>query len=88
MQNRRSFLKLSAAGSLGMLLINPVTGMPLVGNDRKSYGVGLQLYSIRDAMAADVKGTLKKVSDMGYKNMELAGYSNGKFYGFSPAEFK
>ena len=25
---------------------------------------------------------------MGYKNMELAGYSNGKFYGFSPAEFK
>jgi len=88
MQNRRSFLKLSAAGSLGMLLINPVTGMPLVGNDRKSYGVGLQLYSIRDAMAADVKGTLKKVSDMGYKNMELAGYSNGKFYGFSPVEFK
>ena len=88
MQNRRSFLKLSAAGSLGMLLINPVTGMPLVGNDRKSFCVGLQLYSIRDAMAADVKGTLKKVSDMGYKNMELAGYSNGKFYGFSPAEFK
>jgi len=88
MQNRRSFLKLSAAGSLGMLLLNPVTGMPLVGNDRKSYGVGLQLYSIRDAMAADVKGTLKKVSDMGYKNMELAGYSNGKFYGFSPVEFK
>ena len=88
MQNRRSFLKLSAAGSLGMLLLNPVTGMALVGNDRKSYGVGLQLYSIRDAMAADVKGTLKKVSDMGYKNMELAGYSNGKFYGFSPAEFK
>ena len=88
MQNRRSFLKLSAAGSLGMLLLNPVTGMPLVGDDRKKFGVGLQLYSIRDAMAADVKGTLKKVSDMGYKNMELAGYSNGKFYGFSPAEFK
>jgi len=88
MQNRRSFLKLSAAGSLGMLLINPVTGMPLVGDDRKKFGVGLQLYSIRDAMAADVKGTLKKVSDMGYKNMEMAGYSNGKFYGFSPAEFK
>ena len=55
--------------------------------DRKSFGVGLQLYTIRDAMSADVKGTLKKVSDIGYKNLELAGYSEGKFYGFKPAEF-
>lgn len=56
--------------------------------DRKSFGVGLQLYSIRDAMSADVPGTLKKVSDIGYKNLELAGYADGKFYGYKPAEFK
>jgi len=56
--------------------------------DRKSYGVGIQLYTIRDAMTADVRGTLKKVSDIGYKNLELAGYSDGKFYGITPAEFK
>ncbi|HCY42428.1 MAG TPA: xylose isomerase, partial [Prolixibacteraceae bacterium] len=27
-------------------------------------------------------------SDMGFKNLELAGYADGKFYGFAPAEFK
>ena len=56
--------------------------------DRKSFGVGLQLYSIRDAMTADVPGTLKKVSDMGYINLELANYADGKFYGHTPKEFK
>ncbi len=88
MQNRREFLKISAAGSLGMMLLSSATGIPGVGNNRKSYGVGIQLYSIRDAMSADVRGTLKKVSDIGYKNLELAGYSEGKFYGFSPSDFK
>jgi len=53
-----------------------------------SYGVGLQLYTIRDAMDADKLGSLKKVADMGYKNLELAGYSDGKFYGMEPADFK
>ncbi len=88
MKNRREFLKVSAVGSVGMMLLGATESMAAVGDDRKKFGVGLQLYTIRDAMAADVKGTLKKVSDLGFKNMELAGYSNGKFYGFSPAEFK
>ena len=88
MQNRREFLKISAAGSLGMMLLSSATSIPGVGNNRKSYGVGIQLYSIRDAMSADVRGSLKKVSDIGYKNLEMAGYSEGKFYGFSPSDFK
>jgi len=88
MQNRRSFLKISAAGSLGMMFLNSAASIPAIGTDRKKYGVGIQLYSIRDAMSVDVRGTLKKVSDIGYKNLELAGYSEGKFYGFSPSDFK
>ena len=39
-------------------------------------------------MASDVPGSLKKVSDLGYKYLELADYSDGKFYGYAPAEFK
>ena len=35
--------------------------------------VGLQLYSIRDDMAKDFKGTLQKVKDMGYDGVEFAG---------------
>jgi sugar phosphate isomerase/epimerase len=50
--------------------------------------IGLQLYTIRDAMAADVPGTLKIVSDLGYKYVELANYAEGKFYGYEPLEFK
>ena len=88
MTNRRDFLKISAAGSLSMMLFGPLSANALSAVDRKSFGVGLQLYTIRDAMAADPKGTLKKVSDLGYKNLELAGYANGKFYGFKPSEFK
>jgi sugar phosphate isomerase/epimerase len=38
-------------------------------------------------MDADVPGSLKKVSDLGYKYVELASYSEGKFYGYTPAEF-
>ncbi len=88
MQNRREFLKMSATGSVAMMLLGSAGCASGAGKDRKSFGVGIQLYSIRDAMTADVPGTLKKVSDIGYKNLELAGYSNGKFYGFSPADFK
>jgi sugar phosphate isomerase/epimerase len=39
-------------------------------------------------MKSDPKGTLKKLADMGYKVVEHAGYADGKFYGFTPAEFK
>lgn len=84
-QNRRDFLRTSAAGALGMAVLSP---MGLVSCTPKSTGVGLQLYSIRDAMDQDVPGSLKKVADMGYKFLEMAGYSDGKFYGHTPEEFK
>ena len=87
-QNRRDFLKISAAGALGVMAFGPLGCKQAATIDRKSFGVGLQLYSIRDAMGADVSGSLKKVSDLGYKNLELASYSNGQFYGYAPAEFK
>ena len=87
-QNRRDFLKISAAGALGIVALGPQACTIAVASDKKSYGVGLQLYSIRDAMAEDVPGSLKKVSDLGYKYLEMAGYSDGQFYGYTPADFK
>ena len=50
--------------------------------------VGLQLCSVRDDMKNDPKGSLKKLADMGYRVVEHAGYSDRKFYGFEPSEFK
>ena len=49
---------------------------------------GLALYTVRDDMGIDAKATLKAVADAGYKNIEAAGYEDGKFYGMSPSEFR
>jgi sugar phosphate isomerase/epimerase len=38
--------------------------------------VAVQLYSIRDACAKDLPGTLKEVARMGYQGVEFAGYHN------------
>ncbi len=53
----------------------------------KKFG-GLALYTVRDAMTKDPKGTLKAVADAGYAYVEAANYADGKFYGMTPAEFK
>lgn len=87
MHNRREFFKISAAGAIGLTVLGPLACTPKVV-DRKTFGVGIQLYTLRDAMAADALGSLKKLSDLGYKNLELANYTDGKFYGFAPKELK
>lgn len=38
--------------------------------------VGVQLYTVRDAMQKDFDGTLAKVAAIGYKEVEFAGYFN------------
>lgn len=86
-QSRREFIKLSAAGALGAIVFSEYACKAKV-TDPKSFGVGLQLYTIRDAMGTDAPGSLKQVSDMGYKYVELAGYADGKFYGYEPAAFR
>lgn len=50
--------------------------------------IGLQLYSVREAMKTDVSGTVARVGEMGYKFVETAGYADGKFYGMDPVAFK
>lgn len=97
-QSRREFLRVSAAGAVGVFTLSQyackiaakAAVQPAVASvtDPKSFGIALQLYTIRDAMAVDVPGSLKRVSDAGYKYLELAGYTDGKFYGYEPVEFR
>lgn len=47
----------------------------------KNYGI--QLYSVRDAMANDMAGTMQKIADLGYKYVEFAG-----FFGHTAEEVK
>jgi sugar phosphate isomerase/epimerase len=91
--SRRDFLKLSSTGALGAVLLSN-TNWKTMGSlaSTTAYdklpGVGLQLYTIRDAIGKDLAGSLKKVSDIGYKYLELADYDDGKFYRKAPEEFK
>ena len=94
-RSRREFLRLSAAGTVGAMVLGHYScktkgtgATETEAADPRTFGVGLQLYTIRDAMGTDVQGSLKKVSDMGYKYLELASYADGKFYGYEPAEFR
>jgi sugar phosphate isomerase/epimerase len=81
MTTRRSFLKTSAVLSAG-LLVAP----RLFAYDKKY--IGLQLYTVRDHMAADPTGTLAKVAQIGYNSVEGATYTGDeKFYGMDPATF-
>jgi sugar phosphate isomerase/epimerase len=50
--------------------------------------IGIQLYSVRDAMRTDPVGTIEKLGAMGYKTVETAGYSDGKLYGMNPVDFR
>ncbi len=86
-RSRRDFLKVSAAGALGALVFSQYS---CKNAGKKVPGIGLQLYTIRDAMDADALGSLKKVSDAGYKYLETAGYTvaDRKFYNHDPAEFR
>ncbi len=49
--------------------------------------VGLQLYTLREEMGKDPDGTLKRVAEIGYKEVESFGYAAGKFFGKTPKEY-
>ena len=49
----------------------------------KTLPVAVQVYSVRDDAAADFAGTMKKIKEIGYDGVELAG-----LYGLSPAQIK
>ena len=48
---------------------------------------GLALYTVRNEMGSDAKATLKSVAEIGYKNVEAAGYRDGKYYDMTPEDF-
>ena len=81
---RRVFIKNSAILSSSALLALHCTAMKYqtIGE------MGLQLWSVRHAMKQDPLSTLKSLAEIGYSDIECAGYSEGLYYGMSRAEFK
>lgn len=85
MKTRRDFIKqtsfLTAASLLGSNILKAAP------NSVKS-DVGIQLYSVRNEMLADAKGTLIKLGKIGYKEIESARSDKGNYYGLAPKEIK
>jgi sugar phosphate isomerase/epimerase len=84
---RRTFMQALAAGATSTaLLAHPSFAM----EKTSKYKFGLQLFSIRDALARDLKGTLKQVSAIGYQDTETYGFDPGQgtYYGVKAAAFK
>jgi sugar phosphate isomerase/epimerase len=80
--SRKSFIKASAF----MLAAPMLSKFDLTAKAPSK--IGLQLYTLRADLAKDLEGTLKKVAAIGYKEVELFGYNDGKFFGKTPKEFK
>jgi len=38
--------------------------------------IGIQMYTVRDQLQADFEGTVTKIAQIGYRNLEFAGYYN------------
>lgn len=78
MQDRRSFLSTCGAALLA--------ACARAGNttpDQRLERIGVQLYTARRDLARDFEGTLKTIADIGYDELEFAGY-----HGKSPTEVR
>jgi sugar phosphate isomerase/epimerase len=81
MINRRTFMQQAGAFASAAVVLPAQT--------RPRYKLGLQLYTMRAAMARDVDGTLKRVAAMGYEEVETYGFAPETigFYGLAGKVF-
>jgi len=77
--SRREFLQSTAIA--GAIAANPWNAV--LAQSRRVNNIGLQVYSLRREMAQDFAGTLEKLSELGFKEIEFAGY-----FDYSPSEIR
>jgi sugar phosphate isomerase/epimerase len=85
MNSRRNFLKSSGTLAAGSMFLPRLVRAEKL---KKVKDPGVQLYTVRKEMLEDNVGTLKKIADLGYKEIESAASEKGSYYGFKPAEMK
>lgn len=79
--SRREFLRQSSLLTAGLFITK---------DDffKTQKNIGVQLYTLRGDMGKDPKGTLQKLAQLGYKEVETFGYNQGKWFGMTAAELK
>ncbi len=76
---RREFVKTLAAAGVAIAVPHARRPTPAARLDK----VGIQLYTVRDQMKADFEGTLAHIAQIGYQEVEFAGY-----FDHTPADVK
>jgi len=83
MTSRRVFIKSASALSAAVFVKGPLQALSAAPV------IGLQLYTVRDAMGQDPLSTLAKVAQIGYNSVENATYTGTeKFYGMDALTYK
>lgn len=83
MNSRRNFIKIAGLAAAGAAIA------PSFAFAAPAKTVGIQLYSLREQLPKDVRGTIAKIAQAGYKEVEVFGYSTkNKFWGLDPKAFK
>lgn len=80
MISRRTFIRQAGAFALAA---------PVAAQQQRRYKLGLQLYTMRAAMARDVEGTLKRIASIGYEEVETYGFDPEgiRYYGLEARTF-
>ncbi len=65
--NRRTFVGSATAAAF-------ISRLTWAASEHRVQKIGLELYTVRDALQKDFEGTLARVAKIGYKEVEFAGY--------------
>lgn len=92
MINRRNFLRNASLLTLGGLVAGKSgashAANPVNMETAAKKSIGLQIYSLGGELTKDVPAGMKKIKQIGYSTLELAGYNDGKINGMDMMEFK
>ena len=90
METKRDFLK-----KLSLLTVGGIAAASTVSASRATSPttsakkvIGLQIYSLGKELTDNVPGGMKKIKEIGYSNLELAGYSNRKMGQYEVSEYR
>lgn len=76
--DRREFIRTSALASAA-LAAGPLQHCAMPSRNDKATPIGLQVYTLREQLQANLEDTLRQVAAIGYEYIELFGYREGTY---------
>jgi len=92
METKREFLKKLGLITAGMMAAGAtkqaIASKSMVNLAAPAKKIGLQIYSLGRELTDDVPNGLKKIGQIGYSTIELAGYRERKMGNYTPEEYR